>query len=109
MQIDYLNLGNSVRNNEREHFLNYGAVTDEDHTQLRSDLINRERKRDIRNHLSIHETLIISLMNATVRNQIRPSDVDRRIMQLQIVRNQKLRIRKFAGTRKNLNPCVHIK
>ena len=80
MQIDYLNLGNSVINNEREPFLNYGAVTDEDHTQLRSDLINRERKRDIRNHLSIHKTLIISVMNVMVGNQICFLDMDRRII-----------------------------
>ena len=41
-------------------------------------------------------------MNVMVRNQIRASDVDRRIISLQIVRNWTLQIRKLTGTRKIL-------
>ena len=41
-------------------------------------------------------------MHVTVGNKIRASDVDRRIISLQIFRNQTLRIIKFFGTRKSL-------
>ena len=61
-------------------FLNQGAVTVEVHTQLRNALINIKRKKAIINHYSIHTTLIISAMNITAGNQIRASDVDRRII-----------------------------
>ena len=99
LKIDYLNLENSVRNNERERiFLNQGAVTVEVNTQPRNDLSNREKKKAIKNHTSIHATQIISIMNVTVGNQMRASYVDWKIILSQIFRNQKLRIRKFTGT-----------
>ena len=81
--------------------LNKGAVTDDIHNQLRNDLRNMESKRAIRNRPSIHATLIINIMNVTVRNQIRSSDVDHRIIPLQIVRNWTLWERKFTGTMEN--------
>ena len=46
-----------------------------------NSLRNRESKKAIRNHPLIHETLIISVMNVMVGNQIHASDVDRRIIQ----------------------------
>ena len=104
--MDYLNLENSVRNNERDFFLNQGAVTVEVHTQLRDALNNTERRKATRKHLSIHATLIISVLNVMVGNPILASDVDRRIISLQIFQNQTIMIRKFTGTRKRLKP-VH--
>ena len=63
-----------------QSFLNQGAVTVEVHTQMGNVLSNRESKIDIINHPSIHATIIIRLLNVTVGNQIRASDVDRRII-----------------------------
>ena len=51
----------------------------------KNDLNNRERKKAMRNHPLIHGTIIIGTMNATVGNQIRDSDVDRRIISLKNV------------------------
>ena len=59
LQVDYLNLGNLVGNIERYFFLNQGAVTVEVHTHLKNTLRNSKRGKAIRNHLSIHTTLII--------------------------------------------------
>ena len=102
LDIDYLKLDNSVRNTERGMFLNGGAVTVDGHKQLKNDLTTRERIRAIRNHPSINATLIKSLLNITVGNHIRASDVDWRVTSLQIFRNQTLPIRKFTGTWKIL-------
>ena len=74
-------------------FINQGAVTVEVCNQPRKYLSNREIKRAIRNFSSIHTTIIISLMNVTIENQIRASDVDRRIISLKIVQNWTLWIR----------------
>ena len=63
-------------------FINQGAVTMEVHTQANNDLKNIKRKKAIRNHHLIHGTLIISVMNVTVGNQIHASDVDQRIISL---------------------------
>ena len=68
---------------------------------------------DIINHPFIHGTLIISITNITAENQILASDVDRRIISLQILRNQILQIRKFTGTQKSLklvrtDPKIYI-
>ena len=63
-------------------FLNQGAVTVEVHTQLRNALNKSEIKKAIRNHPLIHGTLIISVMNIRVGNQICDSDVYRRIIPL---------------------------
>ena len=82
--IDYLNLDNSVRNNERTSFLNQGAVTVEVHSEMKNYSSNREIIRSIRNHPSINATLIISVLNVMVGNQIRASDVDKRIISLKI-------------------------
>ena len=87
MQIGYLDLENSVGNNERENFLNQGEVTLQVHTQLINSLSNREIIKDIINDPSIHTTLLISVMNVMVRNKMRASDVDRRIISSQIFRN----------------------
>ena len=76
LQIDYLNLDNSVRNNDRRVLINQGAVTVEVHTQLRNYLSNRKNKNAIRNHPSIHATLIIKIMNVKVANKISALDVD---------------------------------
>ena len=54
------------------------------------------------NRPSIKPTIIINVLNVTVRNQICVSDVDRRITSSQIFRNRTLRIRRFSGTRKRL-------
>ena len=72
------------------------------HTQLRNELSNRESKKAIRNQPSIRATLIISVMNVMGRKQIHASNVYRRIISLQIVRNWTLQIRKFTGTLKIL-------
>ena len=48
--------------------LNQGAVTVEVHTKLKNALSNKEGIRAIINHLSINSTLIISMLNITVRN-----------------------------------------
>ena len=69
----------------REIFLNKCAVTVDVQNQWKNYLSNREMKRDIKNHPSIHATLIISVLNVMAGNQIRASDVDRRIISLQIV------------------------
>ena len=66
-----------------KHFLDQGAVTVEIHTQLINYLSNIESKRAIINHPSIHESLIISVMNVMVGNQIHASDVDRSIISSQ--------------------------
>ena len=83
-------------------FLNQGTVTVEGLTQMINDLRNSESKKGIWNHTLIHATLIISVMSATVRNQIRASDVDRMIISSQIFQNHTLQIRKFTVTRKSL-------
>ena len=87
-------------------FLDQGAFTVEDHAQLKNSLSNRERIITIRNHNSIHTTLIISIPNVMVGNQITASDVDQMIASSQIFQNRTLRIRKFTGTRKILR-LVH--
>ena len=70
----------------KEKFLfNQGAGTVEVHTQLINGLSRRERKMAIRNNPSIHTTLMISIMNVTVGNQICASDVDWRMISLKIV------------------------
>ena len=74
----------------------------EAHTQLITSLSNSKSKKSIINHPLIHKTLITIVMNATVRNQIRASDVDRSIISSQIVQNWTPRIRKLTGTRKIL-------
>ena len=82
--------------------LNQGAVTVEYHTQLKGSLSNRETVKEIRNQTSFHATLIISILNIMVRKKILTSDVDWRIISLQIVRNRTLRIRKIFGTQKSI-------
>ena len=82
-------------------FLHQGAVTVENYT-LKKSLRNRKRTRSIRNHLSINTTIIISVLNLTIRNQIHASDVDRGITSSQIVQNWSLRKIKFTETRKIL-------
>ena len=67
--------------------LNQGAVTDEVQTQLETALRKIKRIRDIIKHPSIHLTLIINMLIVKVGNQIYASDVDRRIISLQIIRN----------------------
>ena len=71
LQIDYLDLENSVRNNEREIFLNQGAVTVVVYNQLRNTLSKSKSKKAIINHPLIHATLMISVLDVTVGNQIR--------------------------------------
>ena len=88
-------------------FLIQGAVTVEVHTQLINFSRNSEREKDIRNHPLIHAALIVNVMNVTVVNQVRDTDVNRRIILPQIFQNRTLRIRKFTGTRKSLK-LVHI-
>ena len=86
----------------REQILiNQGAITVEVHTQLINDLSNSEREKDIINHPLIHTTLIISVMNVTIINQIRYSGVDRRIISLKIFQNRTLLIINFTGSRKS--------
>ena len=53
----------------------------------------RERIRDIIDHPSIHTTLVIIIVNATVVNKMRASDVDQRIILSQIFQNWTLQIR----------------
>ena len=64
-----------------------GAVTVENHVELKIDLNNRESIRTIRNHHSTHATLTISALKGTVGNNVRASDVDQRIISLQIHQN----------------------
>ena len=71
--------------------LNQDAVTVEFHTQLINYLSNREREMSIRNQPSIHATLMISVLNLTVGNQIRASDVDRSRISSQIFKNWTVR------------------
>ena len=63
-------------------FLNQGAVTVEVHTKPKNYLRSRERERSIRKHPLIHATIMIIVMNVTVKNQVRTSDVHRRIISL---------------------------
>ena len=63
-------------------FLSQGAVTVEVKTKLWNALINIEGKRYLTSHPSIHATLIISVNNVKVGNQIHASDVDQRIISL---------------------------
>ena len=65
-----MNFDNSVKNNEF-FSLNQCEVTVEIHIKLRNDLSNIESENAIIDNLSIHTTLIISVMNVMVRNQIR--------------------------------------
>ena len=85
-----------------KNLLNQGAVTVELHNQLKNYLSNRDSIRAIINNPSIHTTLRISVLNVMVGNQIRASDVGRRIISLQIVQNWTLWIRKSTGKQKIL-------
>ena len=87
-------------------FLNQGEVNLDVHTQLKNDLNNKEKITEIRNNPSIHKTIIIIALNLTVENKIRASDVDWKIISLQMVQNWTLRMREFTGTRKALK---HLK
>ena len=69
---------------------------------MKNVLSNIERIKKIRNHTSIHVTLIISVLNVTAGNQIRDSDVDQRIISLQIFRNWTFWKRNFTGTLKRI-------
>ena len=60
--------------------INQGAVTVKVHIQLNNALNNIKSKNDIINHPLIHAALIISVMNVTVGNQMRVSDVYWRII-----------------------------
>ena len=62
----------------------------------------QQKGKAIRKHHLIHATIIISVMNVTVGNQIHASDVYWRIISLQIVQNRTLWKRKFSGTKKIL-------
>ena len=104
VQTDYLNLDHLIRNNKRADFLNRGAVTMGVHTQLRYYLSNRESKFSRRNHSLIQGTVITSVVNVTVGNQILASDVYRRISAMQNFQNWTPQIRKFTTTRKSLKP-----
>ena len=86
----------------KKNFLNQGAVTVEVQIQLKNTLSNNERKKAITNHPLSHAKLIISVMNLMLGNQIHTSNVDRRIISLQMVQNWKLWIIKLTGTRKIL-------
>ena len=55
-------------NTVRIFFLNQGAVTVKVHTDLKSDLRNRKRKRALGNHPSTNATLIIRVLNTTAGN-----------------------------------------
>ena len=92
-----MNFDNSVKNNEF-FSLNQCEVTVEIHIKLRNDLSNIESENAIIDNLSIHTTLIISVMNVMVRNQIRASDVDWRITSFKFFRNETLWIRKLTWT-----------
>ena len=85
-----------------QKFLDQVAVTVEFHTQLINSLNNIESEKSIRDHPSNHRTLIVSVLNVSVKTQIRASYVDQMIISFKIVLNRTLRIRKFAGTRKSL-------
>ena len=52
-------------------FLNQGSVIVEDQTTIKHYLGNTERIKVRINHLSTHASLIISVLNITVINQIR--------------------------------------
>ena len=83
-------------------FLNQGAHTMEVHTQPRNALINRETKRYILNQPKTLATIIIIIMDVKFVNQIRASDVDRRIISSQIVQKWTLWINKFTRAPKIL-------
>ena len=70
---------------------------------LKKKFLKKQKKdKAIRNHLSINTTIIISVLNLTIRNQIHASDVDRGITSSQIVQNWSLRKIKFTETHKIL-------
>ena len=75
--------------------------------QTENDLSNKERIMEIINHSSIHASVIISIPNVTIGNQISASYVDLRVTILKTVRNWTLWKRNFTGTRKILK-LVHI-
>ena len=106
LQIDYLNWENSVRNNDRANF----SQSKRSHCGVShptEKLFKQQRKKKaIRNNYLIYSTLIISIINVMVGNQIRASDADRRIISLKISRNWTLWIRNFTGTCKRLK-LVH--
>ena len=77
------------------------------HTQLKSSLSNRKTIKAIINQPSTHATLIIGILNIMARNQILTSNVDWRIISLQIVRNRTLQIRKLTGTWKSLKTSAY--
>ena len=66
--------------------------------EIQLPLINALINKAIRNHPLIHTTIIIIIMNITIGNQIRASDVDQRIISMQIVRNRTLWIKEITGT-----------
>ena len=93
---------NSVEIMREPVFFNQVALTMEVHTELRNYVSNSESKKATRNHTLIHTTLRIIVINITVGNQIRATDVDRSIISSQIVQNRTLQDRNFTGTLKIL-------
>ena len=87
-------------------FLDQGAVTVDIQNQLRNALRKSKGIKCIINNPLIQTTIIISIMDIIVRNQIRASDVDQRIISLQIFRYWTLWIRKFTVTQK-IQKLVH--
>ena len=70
--------GVQIKGGEQK-IINQSIVAVKVHTQLINALNNSKRKNSIRNHPFIHKTLIINVINVTVGNKIRASDVDQRI------------------------------
>ena len=67
-----------------KHFLNQDSVNVDIHAKMRNALSISKNMIAIIIHLLIHATLIVSVMIVTVRNQILASDVDIRIISLQV-------------------------
>ena len=107
LQIDYLNLKNSVRSTERDFFFKQGVFIVEYCNQLKNALINNERIRAIKNSVnpSIHTTIIIGVLNVIAEIQRHWSDVDQRITGSNIVQNRTLWKIRLTGTRKS-NKCL---
>ena len=104
-----MDLENSVRNTKRDFFLNQGAVTVEDHTQLKNNLSNSESIRSIRHDPSTNATIIMSALNVKVGSHILSSDVYHRITSHKIVQNWTIRKQKFTGTQKSLKLVLIFK
>ena len=110
LKIDYLDLENSVRNNERGIF-DQSRCSHYEVSHRNEKFYEQQKKVKVYKISPLNsQILITSIMKVTTGNQIRASDVDQRIISLQFVFKLDTSEKKITGTRKILKllKLVHI-